>query len=456
VKVLVRDRDLARALVSGVTLRALREAPGLDVFGVVGEQFDWDTVGSLAAAVGDVRADSVTARLSRSGPDVRFRRLPVVDECASTGLPAQLLARDPEDRLVARSAESQAKWAAYGMEDGGHGLERLADLAGMRPQALKASIRHLSDTAAWVGVAYADTNGLGAVFRSLESAGQQQPNREYVAELRGLSGRLRACAAASVREAIEHVESVSDVNPAVVPLIVGGDDLILLCDGVVALPLAKAYLQAFERATAADPMVSAILERTGATRLSCSCGVAIVKAHFPFDSAARLAQALLEGEAKQVKDAVPGSCSALAFHVLYDSADVDLARIRARASREPAVRLVAQPYVVSDLVGEPVAWAQGRHWDDLVRRASALSRRDDDGERLIPASQAHDLREALFAGLGVADARYANMLQRYGHRGLVELAGDPGSLFWRDADGQHLTGLLDAMDAVEFLSVGGG
>lgn len=453
VKVLVRDRDRARELVSAVTLRALREAPGLDVFGVVSEQFDWDTLGSLAAAVSDVRAGSVAARLGRPGPDVRFRRLPVVDECASTGLPAQLLARDPEDRLVARSAESQAKWVAYGLQDSGHGLDRLAELAGVQPHALKASIRHLSDTATWVGVVYADTNGLGAVFQALESAGRQRPNREYVAELRDLSGRLRACAAASVREAIEQVESVSDMKPAVVPLIVGGDDLVLLCDGVVALPLAEAYLRAFERATAADPTVSTALERTGATRLSCSCGVAIVKAHFPFDSAVRLAQALLEDEAKQVKDAVPGSTSALAFHVLYDSTDVDLARIRAKTSREPAVHLIAQPYVVSDPVDEPVAWARGRHWDDLLRRANALSRRDDDGERLIPASQAHDLREALFAGLRVADARYANLRQRYGQRGLGELAGEPGSLFWRDGEGQHLTGLLDAMDAVEFLPV---
>jgi hypothetical protein len=450
--VLVVEGADARALVGRVTLAALAEAPGLDVFGVVSEPFEWGVAGGLAGAVGQVREAAEAVRMGRPGPPARFRRLPVVAECASTGLPAWELATDPDGELVARSAESRAKWVAYGQEDGGDGLGRLADLAGVRSRDLKAAVRELNDAVPWVGVVYADVNGLGSAFEALAAAGAGQANREYAEALRSFSDALRECAGAAVRAAVGEARSElpAEVKSPVVPLIAGGDDLVLICAGAVALPLARAYLLAFERLTAEHPGVSAVLARLGRPRLSCSAGVAIVKAHFPFEPAARLAEALLHAEAKQVKDHVVGPCSALAFHVLYDSTEVELPRIRAATSREPSVRLVAQPYVVGDADS---AWARGRAWEDLVRRVAALVSRDEEGERRVPGSQAHDLREALFMGRAVADSRYANLRGRYPE--LAALAGHPGSLFWRESGGDYVTGLLDAMDAAEFLPVQG-
>jgi hypothetical protein len=164
--VLVRDGEDARRLVSTVTATALAAAPGLDVFGVVSGPFEWDAAGGLAAAVREVWQGRDTARAARPGPDLRFLRLPVLDECASTGFPAACLAVDPDDNLVERSAESQAKWEAYGGESGADGLARLAELAGVTPRDLRRVVRHLNDNADWVGLVYADANGLGSVFVS--------------------------------------------------------------------------------------------------------------------------------------------------------------------------------------------------------------------------------------------------------------------------------------------------
>ncbi len=96
---------------------------------------------------------------------------------------------------------------------------------------------------------------------------------------------------------------------------------------------------------------------------------------------------------------------------------------------------------------------RGRRWDDLTRRVQGLRRRDEDGRQLLPGSQIHELRQALFLGRGVADARFGNLRTRYQDRGLDDLAGAGQNLFWKEG-GRWLTGLLDAMDAADFIDTG--
>jgi hypothetical protein len=458
VTVLVRDGADARAVVREVTLRALREAPGLDVFGVVGEPFEWDEVGTLAEATAAARGSAAQVRTSRPNSEVRFRRVPYGDECASTGLPAERLALTPgpTPEMVTRSAESQAKWDAYGRENEGDGLARLAEQAGVTVRDLKWAVRQLNDESSWVGVVFADVNDLGRAFEELRRRGRAVPNREYAEELQEFSVHLRRCIRESVREAAGRAyAAMPKAIPAVVPLVVGGDDLAVICDGQLSLVFAAEYVKAFERHTAADEVIARVCANQHRSRLTCAAGVAVVKAHFPFETAIRLAKALLYEEAKSV----PGKAgSAVAFHVAYDSTEVELARIRATTSREPGVSLVSQPYLVSDpqVEGDRLdrEWAAGRRWEDLCRQVAALSRRGEDGELALPASQMHSLREALFVARETADARFVSLDRRYAAAGLREMAADgdaPLSLFRRDTSGAYRTSLLDAMDAAGFL-----
>ncbi|MGC5234470.1 Cas10/Cmr2 second palm domain-containing protein [Streptomyces albogriseolus] len=472
-RVLVRDEDgaqggeLARRLVTEVTLAALRQAPGLDVFGAVGEPFAWEDDGALHAACAGGAADLARVRRDRPAGEARFMRLPLVDECASTGLPAEALVEQPGGGFEPLSAESRAKWAAYGRTGDGEGLVRLAALAHTTPAGLRRVVEELSETADWVGVVYVDGNGLGRVFQNFAACVPGTGNRVYADTLRSFTGRLQACAEEAFRRATatlgreDDKDAGDDRAALVLPLILGGDDVVAVCAGQAALPFTEAYLAAYEALTAADDVVAGVLRRRGGLAgLSASAGVAIVKAHFPFAAAARLAYDLLR-EAKQVKRQVPERPrSALAFHVLYDSSGVDLERIRAGTDVEDA-SLVAQPYVVG-AAPEGNVWARGRTWADLRRRVKALRARQVEGngeegeasERLLPAAQLHDLREALFLGPEVADARLENLLPRFGARGLAELAGHSGggdSLFWAEPSGRRVTGLLDAMAAESFL-----
>ncbi|MFC7811772.1 hypothetical protein [Streptomyces olivaceus] len=476
-KVLVRGEGEARRLVAAVTGRALRQAPGLEVCGVVSGGFGWGAGGGLHAALGECARALTGVRTGLPGPDARFLRLPVVDSCRATGLPAAGVLRLPDGSVEARSAESVAKWRAYGRQGGGEGLGRLAELAGTTPRVLAEVVEFLSDRAEWVGTVHADGNGLGRVFGSFERCVAGGSDRVYADTFRAFSSGLQECTREALACAVAELEGwgaglAGGVVP-VLPLVLGGDDMVALCAGEWALAFAEAYLRAFERLTAGREAVAGPVRRlaeeegregeagAGGGGLSACAGVAVVKPHFPFVDAQGLAYALLR-EAKQVKEKVPGPCSGLSFHVLYDSTQADLSRLRGQCTLagspvagagDGVTRLVAQPYVVGD-PAPGAAWVRGRRWEDLLGRVAALTARGADGERLLPSSQVHALREALFAGPGVADAQFAGVRGRYGGRGLEAVGGDSGSLFWQEEpDGSWVCGLLDAVDAVGFVPV---
>ncbi len=237
-------------------------------------------------------------------------------------------------------------------------------------------------------------------------------------------------------------------EPALLPLVLGGDDLTVVCDGSIALPFAERYLTEFARLAREDDRVGGLLRQAERQGLGACAGVAIVKRHYPFHSAVGLAEELTK-EAKAVKNALGQDHCALSFHVLYESAVAELSRLREETTLPDGTRLTAQPYVVGDVIADPHGWAGHRHWNDLLRRVAALTRTDEDGRRVLSGAQAHDLRGGLFHGRGVADARYRLLADRVG-RHADGLAGESGSLFW-EVEGQGLTGLLDAMNATGFL-----
>lgn len=486
-KVLVTDAALARQLIAAVTRRALVEAPGLDVCGVyVG--FDWAVDGKLAGANRAVHDLIPAARSARPGPEVRFLRLPIVDQCASSGLPASHLCTEGGRRSgpdgapirVARSRPSHRKLGAAGpgynrlagmMVDG---LGRVPAEDDSRQAATRARARagieavadYLERRAEWVAVVHADGNDLGRRLATLAHQLPHQDSRTFATALRSFSEGLQAIAENAYRQAVADLENDPHVprvrrpdgvpNPPVLPLVLGGDDLTVVCDGAAALPFTVAYLRHFEEQAATR------LCLPGHDRLSACAGVAIVKAHYPFSSAYRLTEELMD-EAKQVKRKVSGPASAFSFHILHDSAAIRLEELRDRQTVDNGeTLLVAQPYLVA---GPPGGWAEGRRWEDLARRVAALRARSDgtpgplDGALLLPRSQTHSLRDRLFDGQAAADSHFTRLLHRYRDRGLDRLAVD-GSLFWTvgevapDRPGEctvRVTGLLDAMDADAFL-----
>lgn len=476
---LVKDREDGCRLVTAVTVRALREAPGMDVCGVVGDAVEWGGATSLAEAIHKTREMLPIAAMARPGPQMRFAGLPIAARCTSSGLPAQTpVSLAEERRPEPRSAPSLAKLNAF--EDA---LGRLAVKMGLsgtvkdsRVRAgLREAVDHLAERADWVAVVHADGNGLGKVFQDFTAILEKGTNKKginargYVEALRGLSAGVDDCAVQAVRITLDELRRTvgPDGKPAfppvkarkgspareqlpLLPLVLGGDDLTVICDGAMALPFTERYLRAFTDCAAADPRVGDLLREAERPLLGACAGVAIVKRHYPFHSTADLAEALTK-EAKTVKGHLGADRCALSFHVLYESAFADLGRLRAETTLRDGTRLTAQPYVVGEPGADTGRWSKHRHWDDLRDRVRTLTRTNEDGDRIVAAGQAHDLRAGLFLGKDVADARFSMLRLRLRNEAAVEaLGGADGSLFWSDGGGDR-TGLLDAMDAVGFV-----
>lgn len=450
ITVLVRDKDAGRHLVTELTTLALTHGPGLDVCGVVAEY----APGSLAAEMGKAQTELASVRESRPGPQARFLRLPPIEDCGSSGLPAAVIRREGEDEpLRPRSAAAEAKLGAYP-----GALDRMAAIARTDRSAMKEIVDRLGLGASWVAVVHADGNGFGAIFQSLGELDEAGDDRGYAEMLRKISQSTDECArkafqAALCRTADELGRKASDGPLPVLPLVIGGDDLTVVCEGAVALSFTRHYLEAFEKETAKDTRLAPVLRKLGLKSLSAGAGVAIVKRNYPFHFAYDLAEELIDTEAKQVKD----WGSALAFAVLFESSAPDLKRIRQSVTLPGGSGGSVSPYLVGEGSGD--ARARGRRWDDLVRRVTALERRDRlSGELLIPRGAAHDLREGLCLGADVAASRFELLRRRFeGDRertaALMELAEEPGGSLWVDDEERTVTGLPDAMAALQFLKV---
>lgn len=450
-------RSDAMDLVYQVTERALREAPGLDVAGVVREVSRAET---LAAASQAVHREFQSARASRPVPEGRFRFLPFLERCTSSGLPASGWRKvGPSEQL--RSVPAMARLdAAKG------GYQRMARLLGLEAGELQAVADYLEGgngtekeaaAAEWVGVIHADGNGLGRVFASL---GENLDDQRFVELTRSFSDAIERCTLWAFREATARTWPAG--GSSILPLVLGGDDVTALCDGGKALDFAVHYLESFEvyattsHADSADTAAAEIIAAQVNGPVTACAGVAIVKPHFPFSEAHQLAVDLASS-AKTVKrvvrrddgSAVP--CSAIDFHVLSDSSLADLDRIRRALTVGTDTCLTSKPYVVSGVhaleqagaSSAAMAWAHWRTIDLLRARATLIE------NRRLPSAPAHDLRAALRISREVAESRFTSMQRRYG--GLTPL-GNGGTLYWNEGTEETphwVTGFLDAMEVAK-------
>lgn len=466
---LVPELETAKRIVGEVTQHFLKEAPGLDVRGAICE------VGQkhIHQVVKDVHRRHEQLRVCVPGPVERFQRLPVVAECSTSGLPA---ARCERQRGPGELGEfSAVSWAKRQAAE--QGWERLRDMAGGIPLARSLDQLDRLEEVEWLAVVHADGNGFGKMFlnfdRLVKALTSSDDNEIYKRLLHDFSKSLDEIAKAAFQSALEVVfelwqqRQVARATPGkflpVVPLVVGGDDLTVVCDGKLAIPFTTAYLQAFEEQTAKEGVVGDLAEKreTPIRRLGACAGVAIIKPHFPFYAAYGLAEELLKS-AKVVKSKLNDwPCSALDVHVLYDASGPELKRIRTEWTLDgDHTLLTSRPLVVTpeeNLAEVPQGkiWIHNHHVKRIEEAIQKLRATEEDGRPRLPNSMLHDLREGLFYGRQVADARLQLALGRhrvkdFGDGALIHREnGDSWSLFYQE-DGWYVTRLLDAMDLAEF------
>lgn len=469
---LAKAEAVAQAIIKSVTRKALEVAPGLTIAGVYEKVEDWQTNGSLAASVKRVYHNFENVRSRIPAPESRFLRLPIIAECASSGLPASdLIPEGNRKRPISRVNEVKqdfSKKAKDRLKNLDNRLERQIDRLLQEEET--------AEPKSWLAIVHADGNGLGQIFLKFEQwLGADQSNRHYIETYRQFSLALDECTEAAFRQALA-VFPPEKTQVPVVPLIVGGDDLTVVCDGHYALEFTREFLQAFEQQTRQHPDIRNVAQAAfGVDYLSACAGIAIVKRHFPFSVAYGLAEELIQS-AKAVKRQVrckvtdtmpentPFPCSAIDFHILHDTSGIDLDDIRDKLTPQTNTLLFNRPYVVTDVAtlqaSDGYEWATLHHWNRLSDRIQQLNSDETVSADLLPlsSSQYHAIRTALFAGKQAADAQYALVKQRYDLSKFTDPEA-PQSFFYStlESEGEtderevYKTSFLDALEAMEFL-----
>lgn len=420
---LVDELDVAEAIVWEVTARALACYPGIRVVGVV-EEFEWGHGIGTASAAAHRRLDYVRAQVDSP----RFLRLPVNEDCALSGAVAA-------GRMVTSSGNQALSHIAQAKELARHAaIDRMRALDTHLPATAEIFDRIERE---WLAVVHADGNGLGAVFsnfdaalrtKGLANADDTVDDRKWVDNFRALSTTVEEITAAAFSEALGTVtkrtvrsgteRGAEDVAP-VVPIVLGGDDLTVVCPGSDAWAFTTTYLDRFAQHASENEVLSALLP----DRLTASAGIAIVKPHFPFVDAYRLAEEL----AASAKTAKPEP--AIDFHVLQDSNLQSLADVRSSLT-VGTHRLYAGPYRTDQA-------------DRLKAFVNAISRSDTEGRRVVSNTQLHRIRSTATRSPNAAEAEWA-VLRKRTLDAYPDLDGLPKNLF-DQVDGEPATMLCDAL-----------
>ncbi len=525
----VKTDSLAKKIISEVTAKAIKEAPGVSLIGVSTDVNAEADLEGIERSFRRLYSLHERARGAVPGPDYRFLRLPVLDGCRTSGLPASLVMETSEEQpksegrhvalsivsLRKREAAERAWERMSGLFRDQRGRSRLHDNLSEVEAALKTT-----QDESWLAVIHADGNGFGELFakfaQSVRLSSETTPFRSYVEQLRNFSIGLEEAAERAFRAALEQEGKRTRGKLPVLPLVVGGDDVTVVCAGSLAVRLTRDFLLFFERETslagpqgrsetalerlgddvsaeAAEPAqaLRAVVRSTGLQSLSACAGLAIVKPHFPFHLAYNLADDLLISAkrfCRRVHRQSGGEtlCSVIDFHVLHDSSDAHLGRIRERLRvdlrpdqehRGPyywQTLLHGGPYLLTldeTLIRRAAnghEWVIQHDWMKLDRLISEIKMaRDDKGEKDLSGGLLHDLRQSLFLGREQADSRFK--LQRTRYRNLNLFIVKTGNhvpaeetLFWDEpedlaemSDGGikqvYRTSFLDILDLLEFL-----
>ena len=462
---LAREREHAEELIAHATRMAVEKAPGLSLRGAVVPITGCDAR-AANAAVRDVHEELEMLRDRLPAPEIRFPTLPVLEPCASSGLPAAKIVKH-RDSGRSPTAYSDVTLAKQNASRGGYRrISQSIDRSG-EEKAIDETVGDLERHADWIGIVHADGNGIGQLFLEFGNICGEATLRGYFDTYREFSSSLDMCGVAAFRAALKEIyppdpKKKEQGKIPLLPLVLGGDDLTVICDGRISVRFAAAYLAEFQKQTTqcnvlGRPSVIPKMLRSKNkaadgdwTSLGAAAGVAITKPHYPFHRGYELAEELLK-KAKTAKNKIGVSRCAVDFHVLFDGAETALDDLRERWTLPSTHSLTARPYVLGEDGDGENPWARHRQWRDVQEAAGEL--RDSS---TLARSQQYALRAALFRGPEAADRQLALIRHRYQKfpwdTVATKAADRPWSLFF-PVEGEGKDGavcrLLDALELAD-------
>lgn len=237
----------------------------------------------------------------------------------------------------------------------------------------------------WIAVIHADGNGLGEIVAKIG----KNPEAMHC-----FSTKLDAATLAAARDAYdaairEEAEKDSKLPLSIRPVVIGGDDLTVICRGNLAVNFVKEYLTAFEKQTKekfkdlVPEVKNEEAKKLLGKGLTACAGIAFIKSSYPFYYGYDLAEALCaeakkDAKSDEVKNANDGQTpSCLMFHKVQSSFVEDYAEIkRKELTTVDGGSLCFGPYYLKEQAGR---WTI----ENLSGKAKKLTK--DDNNRVKTA-----------------------------------------------------------------------
>lgn len=193
--------------------------------------------------------------------------------------------------------------------------------------------KDLTDRNDWIAVIHADGNGIGDIVAKIGK--DSKVMSRFSTELDNATQAAAQIAYGTIREEAEKAKKLP-----IRPVVIGGDDLTVICRGYLAVDFVTAYLKAFEEQTKEKfkdliPQIdNEEANKLLSKGLTACAGIAFIKSSYPFYYGYDLAEALC-GEAKKdaksdkVKEANGNQApSCLMFHKVQSSFVEEYAEIK--------------------------------------------------------------------------------------------------------------------------------
>lgn len=359
-------KELAKRLIREVTLRALTDAPGLDVTGVFIEA-TFDKVD--ARDLNKLDRVFLEYSLNRRPALARFPQFPSLERGSESALPASAslcdlklisgpMERNSFDESSPLSLPSRVK-RAFARTSREQQVEDVKECLNKRGKELKQEpqldptklaaafqdgeeFEDAKDMLSSVGVVHIDGNGVGAIMRDLGDAHRHakeagvcttatevktMPDDDLQSFIMTVNKRLDNVVKDAIALSWHEIQELTPKTTVpIVPVLVGGDDVTVYTDGRYAIPFAEAYIRHYEELTEKDELLKQLAVVAGAKTagpLTASAGVAIVGRNFPFHIAYDLAEELVSRGKKLGKKPGTVPCSTINFHVLRDATVLD-------------------------------------------------------------------------------------------------------------------------------------
>ena len=321
IKYLFTSKEECEKVVRVFPKKVLDFAPGFTISQAVVE---FEENSSFADAVDKLEQN---LRIQRNKP---MRNLNVglmgIERSRQTGLPI-ISKEDADGKLSEIDASTWAKLYEYDRRKNEVRkrttleLSRLAfDIKDLGYEQVAFEISDICDKNNWVAVVHADGNGLGSIVQKIG---------KNASKFKKFSENLDKATTAAAVDAFKAVKGKFEgvgVIP-IRPIVLGGDDLTVICRADIAVDYTKEFLKAFEKHTSKllRAEIDEVFEGVEKGGITACAGIAFIKSSYPFYYGYELAEDLCSAAKADAKNSeeikegkkLPQSC--LMFHKVQDS-----------------------------------------------------------------------------------------------------------------------------------------